>query len=80
MKTRNLLLLPCLALGFSSAMPLCAEEPIIPPSVAAISPAGMVRGSIASFTIQGRNLSGATEVIFDEADMHAARQEADGHT
>ena len=70
MKTRNLLLLPCLALGFSSAMPLSAEEPIIPPSVAAISPAGMVRGSIASFTIQGRNLSGATEVIFDEADMH----------
>jgi hypothetical protein len=38
---------------------------MIPPTIAKISPAGMERGETAAFTIDGRSLSGATEVIFD---------------
>ena len=69
MKTRNLLLVAGLVLGLLPVLRLCAEEPMIPPSVASISPAGMERGSTANFTIEGRNLSGATEVIFDAPGM-----------
>jgi hypothetical protein len=47
------------------ALPLCAEEPIIPPSLSKIWPVGMERGSTATFTLDGRNLSGAKAVIFD---------------
>jgi hypothetical protein len=47
------------------ALPLCAEEPIIPPSLAKIWPIGMERGTTATFTLDGRNLSGAKAVIFD---------------
>jgi hypothetical protein len=64
-KASKLLLIAGLVLGFSPAPFSCAEEPMIPPSVASISPAGMERGNTASFTIEGRNLSGATDVIFD---------------
>jgi hypothetical protein len=38
---------------------------MIPPSIAKISPAGMERGETVTFTIDGRSLSDATEVIFD---------------
>jgi hypothetical protein len=69
MKARSLLLVPCFALGLSPTLRLYAEEPMIPPSVASISPAGMERESTANFTIEGRNLSGATEVIFDAPGM-----------
>ena len=65
MKVPNLLLIAGLVLGISPALFSRAEEPLIPPSVASIWPAGMERGNTASFTIEGRNLSGATEVIFD---------------
>src|SRR5665213_1211753 len=44
-----------------------AEEPLIPPSISKIWPAGMKRGSTATFTIDGRNLSEASGVIFDTA-------------
>jgi hypothetical protein len=47
------------------ALPLCAEEPIIPPSLAKIWPVGMERGTTATFTLDGRNLSGAKAVIFN---------------
>ncbi len=47
------------------ALPLCAEEPIIPPSLSKIWPVGMERGSTATFTLDGRNLAGAKAVIFD---------------
>src|SRR3984885_13802798 len=47
------------------ALPLCAEEPIIPPSLAKIWPVGMERGATATFTLDGRNLSGAKAVIFN---------------
>jgi hypothetical protein len=42
-----------------------AQEPIIPPSLASIAPAGLERGTTAVFTIEGRNLSNATDVLFD---------------
>jgi len=64
-RASNLLLIAGLVLGFLPAPLLYAEEPLIPPSVGSIYPPGMERGSTASFTIDGRNLSGATEVIFD---------------
>jgi len=70
-KTTTLLSVRCLPLALVLAFPLFAEEPIIPPSVSNISPAGMERGTTASFTIEGRNLSGATEVIFDAPGMSA---------
>src|SRR6202522_955203 len=46
-------------------LPLRAEGPVIPPSLAKIWPVGMERGSTATFTLEGRNLSDAKAVIFD---------------
>jgi hypothetical protein len=60
-----LLCLSCFALTIPPVLPLRAEEPIIPPSLAKIWPIGMERGSTATFTLDGRNLSGAKAVIFD---------------
>lgn len=65
----NLFLAPVAAMGFSLGLTCQAEEPIIPPTVAKISPAGMERGKTVTFAIEGRNLSGATEVIFDSPGM-----------
>src|SRR5579863_2615728 len=65
MKSKMLLLVPSLALGCALILPLCSDEPIIPPSVSKISPAGMQRGGTSTFTLEGRNLTDATEVIFD---------------
>ncbi len=56
-------LVVALGVGFCSA--LFAEGPMIPPTVARISPAGMERGSTVSFTIEGRSLTDATGLIFD---------------
>ncbi len=53
-----------LAMFFAVGMAV-AEEPIIPPNISRISPAGMERGTTATFTIDGRNLSDAKAVIFD---------------
>jgi hypothetical protein len=55
----------CFALGLMLSIPLLADGPRIPPSVAKITPAGMQRGNTVAFTIEGRSLSDATEVIFD---------------
>ena len=65
MKTRTLFFTLSFAVGMVGVLPLCAEEPIIPPSISRISPAGMERGSTATFTVEGRNLSDAKAVIFD---------------
>src|SRR5215469_4942037 len=62
-KIRLAILLSTLALGF--AVPLRADEPIIPPSISKVWPAGMERGTTATFTLDGRNLSDARDVIFD---------------
>jgi hypothetical protein len=64
-RTRTLLLVTSVALGLAISSPSYGEGPIIPPSVSSITPAGMERGRTATFAIEGRNLSDATEVIFD---------------
>ncbi len=65
MKTRMLSFAISFALGTAFVLPLRAEGPIIPPSISKIWPAGMERGNTATFTIDGRNLTDAREVIFD---------------
>ena len=52
-------------LSGSIGEPAGAEAPMIPPTIARISPAGMERGQTVTFTIDGRSLSDASEVIFD---------------
>jgi hypothetical protein len=59
------------ALGVAFSSTLWAEGPMIPPTVARISPAGMQRGSTVSFTIEGRSLSDATGLIFDAPGLSA---------
>ncbi len=65
MKTRTALLVRLVLLGLT--LPMCARSqvPMIPPSIARISPAGMERGNTVTFTVDGRSLSDASEVIFD---------------
>jgi len=48
-----------------------ADEPIIPPTISKVWPAGMERGTTATFTLDGRNLSGARAVIFDSPGLTA---------
>ncbi|HXJ92420.1 MAG TPA: PPC domain-containing protein [Terriglobia bacterium] len=62
-KIRLLIALSSLALVFS--VPLRAEEPIIPPTIDKVWPAGMERGTTVTFTLDGRNLADAKDVIFD---------------
>jgi hypothetical protein len=62
-KTRFALTICLLTFGFAAGA--CAQAPMIPPSIATISPAGMERGNTVTFTIAGRSLSGASELIFD---------------
>jgi len=65
MSTKILFAAITIMLGVSFAPPLGADEPIIPPSISKVWPAGMERGSTATFTLDGRNLSDAKEVVFD---------------
>jgi hypothetical protein len=65
MKTRLAIALSALVVAFSAL--LCADEPIIPPSISKVWPAGMERGTTAMFTLDGRNLTGTRDVIFDAA-------------
>lgn len=65
MKSSVLFFAISFAVGTACVLPLRAEEPIIPPSISKISPAGIERGTTATFTINGRNLSGAKAVFFD---------------
>jgi hypothetical protein len=58
-------ILACAGLALALAPPALASEPIIPPTVSTISPAGMQRGTTVTFSIEGRNLADATELIFD---------------
>lgn len=57
--------LSSMAIAVSLPILAFASEPIIPPTVLNISPAGIERGTTATFALEGRNLEGATEVIFD---------------
>ena len=78
MSIRTLSLLVSFACGIAMELPLYGEAPVaptaastplIPPSVSRISPAGMQRGSTSSFTLEGRNISNAGAVIFDDSGM-----------
>jgi hypothetical protein len=68
-RTIILLFAPVAMMGFAFGPSCRADEPIIPPSITKISPAGMERGKTVTFTIEGRNLSDATDVVFDAAGM-----------
>ena len=65
MKTKTFFSGVILLIGLAFVLPLCADEPIIPPSISKVWPAGMERGTTATFTLDGRNLSDARDVIFD---------------
>ncbi len=62
-------------LGASLALPIRADDPIIPPSISKVWPPGMERGRTSTFTISGRSLSGAKEVIFDSPGITATISE-----
>jgi hypothetical protein len=59
------------ATGLLLALAVQADEPIIPPTISKVWPAGMQRGRTVTFTIDGRSLEGAKDVIFDAAGMSA---------
>ena len=65
MRTKHLFFAVFFISGMVCVPTLRAEEPIIPPSISKISPAGMERGTTTTFNVEGRNLSDAREVIFD---------------
>ena len=60
-----------LATGLLLALAVQADEPIIPPTISKVWPAGMQRGRTVTFTIDGRSLEGAKSVIFDAAGITA---------
>ncbi len=69
--TRLLFFASSIGLGLALAVSSPAEAPMIPPTVARISPAGMQRGTTASFIIEGRSLSDASAIIFDAPGLSA---------
>src|SRR5437763_17011558 len=46
------------------SLPLNAQQPTIPPTTNSVWPKGLQRGATATFTVEGRNLTGA-KVGFD---------------
>jgi hypothetical protein len=48
-----------------------SQEPIIPPAISRVWPAGMRRGTTKAWTVEGRNLAGAKDVLFDAAGFRA---------
>jgi hypothetical protein len=69
--SRLLFFASSIGLGLAVAVGSPAEGPMIPPTVARISPAGMQRGTTASFVIEGRSLSDASAIIFDAPGLSA---------
>jgi len=60
-----------LTLAASLALPLRVVGQIIPPTISKIQPAGMERGRTVTFTIEGRSLSDAKDVLFDSPGIKA---------
>lgn len=60
-----------LALAVSLALPSRVDGQIIPPTISEVQPAGMERGRTATFTIEGRSLSDAKDVLFDSPGIQA---------
>jgi hypothetical protein len=48
-----------------------SQEPIIPPTISTVWPVGMRRGTSGTWTVQGRNLAGGRNVIFDAPGFRA---------
>ena len=65
MRTSGLKATLIVATLLGGGLPLFADEPIIPPALSRISPAGMERGTSATFKLEGRGLMGARAVLFD---------------
>jgi hypothetical protein len=63
--------LGALVLAGCHAQTLRADEPIIPPTISKVWPAGMERGTTVTFTLDGRNLAGTKAVIFDSPGITA---------
>jgi hypothetical protein len=71
MRSKVSILLTLLALGVNLAASLRADDRVIPPSVAKVWPVGMQRGTTATFTLDGRNLSDVKTIIFDSPGISA---------
>ena len=71
MRSQALFVLILLSLGAAFAASVRADDRVIPPSVAKIWPVGMQRGTTATFTLDGRNLSDIKAVIFDSPGINA---------
>jgi hypothetical protein len=71
MRNQTLFALILFSLGAAFAGPLRASEPIIPPEISKVWPVGMQRGTTATFTLDGRNLSDIKAVIFDSPGITA---------
>ena len=69
MRSRASLILILLATGF--ALPLRADNRVIPPAISKIWPVGLQRGTTETFTLDGRNLSDVKAIIFDTPDVTA---------
>ena len=65
MKSKVLPALILFSLGLAFTLPLRADNRIIPPEIAKVRPVGMQRGTTATCTLDGRNLSDIKAVIFD---------------
>ena len=53
------------------AAPLWSDQRVIPPEVDKVWPVGMQRGTTATFTLDGRNLSDIKAVVFDTTGINA---------
>jgi hypothetical protein len=71
MKIQTLFALILFSLGSAFAAPSQTNERVIPPAVAKVWPVGMQRGTTATFTLDGRNLSDIQAVIFDAQGISA---------
>ena len=71
MKTKSIII----ALGFAVLLGgrtvRAGEVPAIPPAITSFSPAGLERGTSATFTVEGRNLRNLTNVLFDASGLSA---------
>ena len=65
MKTKVAIVITLLAAGVAFALSLRADERVIPPEINKVWPVGMQRGTAATVTLTGRNLSDIEAVIFD---------------
>ncbi|MGA2072253.1 MAG: hypothetical protein ABSH52_02010 [Terriglobia bacterium] len=65
MSFRILRLASLVAVLLAPALLVFSDEPIIPPALSRISPAGIERGTTASFKLEGRGLVGARSLLFD---------------